>query len=74
MSVKSFSGATVDDMSDFLWSSTLKKPNKLILHAGRNDVGHSIPKIIAEKGIKFAENFKKESSQKEVIIFSGHQR
>ena len=38
VSIKSFSGATVDDMSDFLRPTIRKKPNKLIIHAGTNDV------------------------------------
>ena len=70
VAVKSFSGATVDDMSDFLRPSIRTKPNKLIIHAGTNGVRHLNPKIIAEKVIRLAENFKKESSQTENIISS----
>ena len=70
VSIKSFSGATVDDMSDFLRPTIRKKPNKLIIHAGTNDVRHSSPKVIAEKVTKLAENFRKESSQTEIIISS----
>ena len=74
MSVKSFSGATVDDMSHFLKLSIRKKPNKLIIHAGTNDVRRSSPKIIAEK-VKLAENFKNESrSYRSHYLFSDHQR
>ena len=70
VSIKSFSGATVDDMSDFLKPTIRKKPNKLIIHAGTNDVRHSSPKVIAEKVTKLGENFRKESSQTEIIISS----
>ncbi len=70
VSVKSFSGATVDDMSDFLRPIIRKKPKKLIIHAGTNDVRHSHPNIIVEKIIKLAENFKKESNHTEIIILS----
>ena len=70
MSVKSFSRATVDGMSDFLRPSIRKKPKKLIIHAGTNDVRHSSPNIIAENVIKLAENFKKESNHTEIIISS----
>ena len=39
VSVKSFSGATVDDMGDFLKPTIRKHPNKLVsIHAGTNDV------------------------------------
>ena len=70
VSIKSFSGATVDDMSDFLRPTIRKKPNKLIIYAGTNDVRHSSPKVIAENVTKLAENFGKESSQTEIIISS----
>lgn len=70
MSVKSFSGATVDDMSHFLKPSIRKKTNKLIIHACINDVRRSSPEIIAEKVIKLAENFKNESRHTEIIIYS----
>ena len=72
VSIKSLSGATVDDMSDFLRPTIRKKTNKLIIHAGTNDVRHSSPKLIAEKVTKnfTTENFRKESSQTEIIISS----
>ena len=69
VSIKSFSGATVDDMSDFLRPTIRKKPNKLIIHAGTNDVRHSSPKVIGEKVTKLAENFRKESSQQKLLSF-----
>jgi hypothetical protein len=39
VSVKSFSDATVDVMSDFLKPTLRKHPDKLIIHSGTNDMG-----------------------------------
>lgn len=68
--VKSFSGATVNDMSDFLKPTARKQPDKLIIHAGTNDIRYSSPKEIAKKIIELAENFKKDCNDTEVIISS----
>lgn len=70
VSVKSFSGATVDDMGDFLKPSIRKHPDKLIIHAGTNDVRSSSPTTIAEKVTELAEQFKKESNNTRIIISS----
>lgn len=70
VSVKSFSGATVDDMVDFLKPTIRKRPDKLVIHAGTNDVRSSNPKTIADKVIELAENFKEKSSCTEIIISS----
>ena len=49
VSVKSFPGATADDMVDFLKPTLRRKPDKLAIHAGTNDVSSSTPKVIADK-------------------------
>ena len=58
VSVKSFSGATVDDMRDFLMPTTRRHPDKLVIHAGTNDARSSNPKTIADKITELAEQFK----------------
>ena len=68
--VKSFSGATVNDMSDFLKPTARKQPDKLIIHASTNDIRYSSPKEIEKKIIELAENFKKDCNDTEVIISS----
>ena len=70
VSVKSFSGATVDDMSDFLKPTLRKHPDKLIIHVGTNDIRKSDPKIVADKVTILAKQFKKDSSNTEVVISS----
>ena len=39
VSVKSFSGATLNDMSDFLKPTGRKQPDKLVIHAGQTIYG-----------------------------------
>ena len=47
--VRAFSGATVDDMHDYLKPLLKKKPDNIILHIGTNDsVGKSADDIMAE--------------------------
>ena len=70
VSVKSFSGATVDDMRDFLKPTLRKHPDKLIIHVGTNDIRKSDPKIVADKVTIPAKQFKKDSSNTEVVISS----
>ena len=48
VTVKSFSGATVDDMKDFIKPILRKKPEKLILHFGTNDLRNTDPKAVAD--------------------------
>ena len=70
LSVKSFSGATVDDMSDFLIPTVRKHPDKLIIQAGTNDIRKSDPKTVADKLTDLAKQFKKDSGNTEVVMSS----
>ena len=38
VAVKSFSGATVEDMKDFLRPTIRRQPDKLVIHVGTNDI------------------------------------
>ena len=67
VSVKSVSGATLNDMSDFLKPTGRKQPNKLIMHAGTNDLRRS---VVADRIVELAENFKKDCKHSEVVISS----
>ena len=64
------SGATVDDMSNFLKPTLRKHPDNLIIHVGTNDICKSDPKIVADKVTILAKQFKKDSSNTEVVISS----
>ena len=70
VSVKSFSGATLNDMSDFFKPTGRKQPHKLIIHAGTNDLRRSNPNEVAEGIVELAENFKKDCKHTEVVISS----
>ena len=70
VSVKSFSGATVDDMTDFLKPTSRKHPDKLIIHVGTNDLRKSDPKTVAHKVINLAKQFKKDSNDTKIVISS----
>ena len=70
VSVKSFSGATVDDMTDFLKPTSRKHPDKLIIHVGTNDLRKSDPKTVADKVSNLAKQFKKGSSNTKIVISS----
>ena len=69
-SVKSFSGATLNDMSDFLKPTGRKQPDKLIIHAGTNDLRRLNPNEVADRIVELAENFKKDCTHSEVVISS----
>ena len=43
--VKPFPGATLEDMKDFIKPLTRKKPDKLILHVGTNNLKHNRVKL-----------------------------
>ena len=46
--VKSFSGASLQDMRDFIKPILRKNSDKLVLHVGTNDLRYSEPKAVAD--------------------------
>ena len=58
---KAFSGATVEDMEDFIKPITRKSPNKVILHVGTNDLKNSTPKVIADSILNLTTQIKEDS-------------
>ena len=46
--VKSFSGATIGDMEDYLKSVIRKEPESIVLHIGTNDLNKLSPKQVAD--------------------------
>ena len=54
VSDKSFSGASVNHMSDCLKPTVQKKPDKIIIHASTNYLCHSSPKKTADKVMELA--------------------
>ena len=66
--MKSFPGATMEDMNHYAIPMKKRKPGMLLLHAGTNDLkSRQTPYVIAEKIHKLANNLKVNSSQ--IFIF-----
>ncbi len=59
--VKSFSGATISDMEDFIKPITRKSPDKIILHVGANDLKISTPKVITDSILNLTTQIKEDS-------------
>ena len=70
VAVKSFSGATVEDMNDFLRPTIRRQPDNLVIHVGTNDIRSSTPQNISDEVTKVAQLFKQESRKTEIIISS----
>jgi len=47
--IKSFPGATTEDLVDYIKPSLKRKPDKIIIHAGINDLKNNNPKTIAKR-------------------------
>ena len=54
MVVKSFPGATIEDMEDFVKPLLRKKPDNVVLHIGTNDLNTHEPRLAAEGIVNLA--------------------
>ena len=70
VAVKSFSGATVEGMKDFLRRTIRRQPDKLVIHVGTNDIRSSTPQDIADEITEVAQQFKQESRNTKIVISS----
>ena len=70
VAVKSFSGATVEDMNDFLKPTIRRQPDKLLIHVGTNDIRSLAPQDIADKVSEVTQQFKQGSRKTRIIISS----
>ena len=71
VAVKSFSGATVEDMKDFLRPTIPRQPDKLHgIHVGTNNIRSSTPQDIADEITEVAQQFKQESRNTKIVISS----
>ena len=68
--VKSFPGSTVNHMKDYIEPSLRKKPDKIILHVGTNDIGRNDPKSIAGNILQFHKQIKKKNPKTKVLTSS----
>ena len=71
VSVKAFSGASIEDMEDYLKPISRKEPDRLILHIGTNDVPNTQDsRAIAEGIINLGHQFQQDSPHTEIAISS----
>ena len=64
--VKSFSGATIEDMSDFMKPILRKKPEKVILHIGTNNLRKGDAKSVADGIINLAQSIEQQCPDTEI--------
>ena len=68
VTVKSFSGATIEDMSDFMKPILRKKPETVILHIGTNNLRKGDAKSVADGIITLAQSIDQQCSDTEIIV------
>lgn len=68
ITVKSFPGATTDDMSDYIKPSLKYRPDNIILHIGTNNLRSNSPNQIAEEIVKLCEFIESESPMTKVAV------
>ena len=62
--VKSFPGATTQDMKDYIKPTIARRPDMVILHTGINDLkSNQNPSDIANEIISLAKNIKKSGTE-----------
>ena len=66
--IKSFPGATVEDLNDYIKPSLKRKPKNIILHVGTNDLKRKNAKDIATKIDKLCKSIKSDHPQMSVSV------
>ena len=66
--VRSFPGATIDDMDDYIKPSTRAKPDSLIIHIGTNNLTCDEPKEIVDKITKLGQAIQHGSPNTNIAI------
>jgi lysophospholipase L1-like esterase len=65
--VKSFPGATSEDMRHYIKPTIDRSPNRIVLHCGTNDLKNSSPTEFAERVASLASEIEKTSEIKVII-------
>ena len=68
--VKSFSGATIEDMEDYLKPVIRKEPESIVLHIGTNDLNKLSPKQVADSITNLGIQINEESPKTTIVISS----
>ena len=67
---KSFSGSTVEDMSDFVKPFLRRSPDEIILHIGTNNLSTDEPRQLGEKIVDLARFIERESPLTKLAVSS----
>ena len=68
--VKSFAGATIEDMEDYLKPVIRKEPESIILHVGTNDLKNLSPKQVANGIANLGSQISEESPNTNIMLSS----
>ena len=68
--VKSFSGATIEDMEDYLKPVIRKEPESIVLHIGTNDLNKLSPKQVADSITNLSIQINEESPNTTIVTIS----
>ena len=68
--VKSFPGATIEDMEDYLKPMIRKEPESIILHVGTNDLKNLSPKQVANGIANLGSQISEESPNTNIVLSS----
>ena len=70
VTVKSFPGATVEDMKHYVYPLLKNKPEILILHVGTNNIRDDDPKTLVDKICSLKDFIEESSPETRVIVSS----
>ena len=68
VTVKSFSGANLEDMDDFINPILRKKPDQLVLHIGTNDLRRAESQVVAHGVINLAHKIEQQCPGIDIIV------
>ena len=68
VTVKSFSGANLEDMDDFINPILRKKPDQLVLHIGTNDLRRAESQVVAHGVINLAHKIEEQCPGIDIIV------
>ena len=68
VTVQSFSGANIEDMTDFINPILRKKPEKVILHIGTNNLRKDDGKSVADGIINLAQSIQRQCPDIEIVV------
>ena len=68
VSVKNFSGATIDDMSDYIKPQLQKCPDYMVLHAGNNNTVNELSKVVLDRLFDLKKSIENTFPERSIVI------